>query len=121
MRPSRRPLFGSAPMTQRTTTAHQRGKRDALRWGPPVSPDANDLAHGIDEDLSVADFPGARGFDDGVNRGITIRWFDADLQHHLGDEADVHFGAAIAFGVAGLAAVAFDFDGGDAEDSESGE
>src|SRR5580698_1408013 len=73
-------------------------------------------AHGVieidDEDLAVADLAGLRRRRDRVDDLVDLIRRAGDLELDLGQEAHGVFGAAVDFGVALLAAIAFDFGDG---------
>ncbi len=69
--------------------------------------DADAIVEGQDKDLAVADLAGLRGaggvddgFDGGFNKGVV----DGDFHFQFGQQADLHFRAAVELGVAALPA-----------------
>src|SRR3569623_705321 len=80
--------------------------------------DAGDREKVEHEDLAVADAArlGARA--DGRNDAVGLSVIDCDLDLELGKEVHRIFGAAVDFGMALLAAIAFDFGHGHAVDVE---
>src|SRR5260221_13684340 len=81
--------------------------------------DADRLFDIEDENLAVADAPGARGifdrFDDIVREAI----LDHHLDLHLGQEVDHIFSAAVELGMALLPAEALDLGDGDSGDADA--
>src|SRR5262249_4314238 len=71
--------------------------------------DAQRVLDRPDENLAVADLPGARRRAERLDHPVGVLGCDRDLDADLGQEVHDVLGAAIDFGVALLAAVAFDF------------
>src|SRR5437588_12976774 len=69
--------------------------------------DADHVGDGIDENLSVADFAGASGGDDGRHGRLAVRLTDAHPHHHLGDKSRVQLGPAVPRAVPELLAESF--------------
>src|SRR3990170_570452 len=76
--------------------------------------DANDLLHGVDEDLAVADLAGAGGGDDRLDAALHLLVRHHDLDLHLRQEIHDVFRAAIELGVPLLPAEALDLGHGQA-------
>ena len=76
--------------------------------------DAHRLIDRGDENLAVADLAGLGGADDGVDHLVDAVGRHRHLDPDLGQEVHRVFGAAVDFGVALLAAVAFDLGHGHA-------
>ena len=83
--------------------------------------DAQGVLDRGDENLAVADLAGLGGFDDGIDRLADEHVGDDDFDLDFGQEAHGVFGAAIHFGMALLAAVAFDFRDGHALEADIGQ
>lgn len=80
--------------------------------------DSNRLLDGEDEDLSVADTPGAGGILNRLDGPLGKIVLDDDLNLHLGQEIDDIFGAAIKLGMAFLAAEPLHFSDRDSRDPD---
>src|SRR3954447_21630087 len=101
-----------APSPPARREAGRRTERRRRRWTPLVGLAGPDVRAALDrnhEDAAVADFAGARRGRDGRDRRLDELRGHHRLDHGLGQQVDVVFGAAVGGRVALLAAVAAHF------------
>jgi hypothetical protein len=107
--------------TKRTTKAGDKVEGSYGLLSGFFGADADGIFDGADEDFAVTDFAGFGGFNDGVDGFGSAVVGDDDFDFDFGEEIDGIFAAAIDFGVAFLAAEAFDFGDRHAFNAEAGE